>query len=122
VETLQDLVDLDEAQLGELEVGEVFIAEEARTKWIPEAQRLLVRASSAGRTPAPDLSELRRVQGIGHTMARWLESQGITHLDQLAALKKADVATLQEKLAEYPDRITTERWVKQARALMAEQP
>ena len=50
-------------------------------------------------------------------MARWLETQEITTLDDLAGLDADDVAELQAALAGFPGRIVQQRWVKQARRM-----
>jgi predicted flap endonuclease-1-like 5' DNA nuclease len=52
-------------------------------------------------------------------MARWLETQEILTLEQLAGLDDDDVAELQAGLAAFPGRIVQQRWVEQARKLIA---
>jgi predicted flap endonuclease-1-like 5' DNA nuclease len=66
----------------------------------------------------PDNGELRRVQGIGTTMMRWLETHDITSLEDLAALDKAQTRDLSNELTDDPNRIREQRWVNQARALL----
>ena len=81
--------------------------------------RALVADAELGRVaPADPGTELRRVQGIGTTMMRWLETKGITTLAQLAQLTKADIARLEDDLADYPGRIRAEKWRGQARRLV----
>lgn len=79
----------------------------------------MVDAAAHGRVATADPgTELRRVQGIGTTMMRWLETQGITALAQLSALTKTDVDRLEAALTDYPGRIRTEKWRGQARRLL----
>ena len=85
-----------------------------------DAARTMVDTAARGRVAAADPgAELRRIQGIGTTMMRWLEAQGITSLAQLAELSKADIAALQDELTDYPGRIRAEKWRAQARSLLA---
>lgn len=81
--------------------------------------RTMVADAELGRTaPVDPGTELRRIQGIGTTMMRWLETQEITTLAQLAQLTKADITRLDEALADYPGRIRAEKWRGQARRLV----
>ena len=80
--------------------------------------RALLDAAERGRTAAPNPGlELRRVQGIGTTMMRWLETQGITSLEALASLGKRDLDRLEAALTDHPGRIRAEKWRGQARRL-----
>ena len=93
---------------------------EAEVDTIRDSARSMVDAAARGRVAPQDPgSELRRIQGIGTTMMRWLEAQGITSLAQLAELSKADIAALQDELTDYPGRIRAEKWRAQARSLLA---
>lgn len=93
---------------------------DAEVDSIRESARSMVGAAERGRTAAADPgTELRRIQGIGTTMMRWLEVQGITSIAQLAELSKADIAALEDELTDYPGRIRAEKWRAQARNLLA---
>ena len=93
---------------------------EAEVDTIRDSARSMVDAAARGRVAPQDPgSELRRIQGIGTTMMRWLEAQGITSTAQLAELSKADIAALQDELTDYPGRIRAEKWRAQARSLLA---
>lgn len=81
--------------------------------------RALVADAELGRVaPADPGTELRRIDGIGTTMMRWLETRGITTVAQLAQLTKADIARLEAELTDYPGRIRAEKWRGQARRLV----
>jgi predicted flap endonuclease-1-like 5' DNA nuclease len=116
VVTLQDLAAISQADAeGLAEVVPELTAKKVRKKLRGRARTMLAAAGQYNIAQPPDTSGLRRVDGIGSTMARWLETRGITTLDQLAALDETGQATLQGALPEFPDRIATQQWVKQAR-------
>lgn len=119
VRSLPDLTELgtdDIAKIGAHERGPS--AKQIRNKLQPRAQQMLDAAGQYNIAEPPDNRELRRVQGIGTIMMRWLETQGITSLEELAALDKAQTQDLDAELADYPGRIREQRWVKQARGLL----
>lgn len=65
-------------------------------------------------TVADDLS---KITGVGPALVKKLTAEGITTYAQIAALKKADIDALDEKIGAR-GRITRNAWVKQAKALM----
>jgi predicted flap endonuclease-1-like 5' DNA nuclease len=93
-------------------------AKRIRKKLQPRAQQMLDAAGKYNIAEPPDNGELRRVQGIGTTMMRWLETHDITSLEDLAALDKAQTRDLSNELTDDPNRIREQRWVNQARALL----
>jgi NADH-quinone oxidoreductase subunit E len=56
------------------------------------------------------------IAGIGPVLERALNAHGITSFAQIAALKKRDIAELEEKL-KFPGRVARDEWIKQAKAL-----
>lgn len=116
--SLADFVALDDARIDQLDQAiAVLRAKRVRNKLQPRAAAMLEAAAAGATATPPDTSELRRVHGIGHTMARWLETREITTLTQLAALDDDDIAELQAELTAFPGRIVDEGWVNQARQL-----
>lgn len=83
-----------------------------------DARELVEAAERARVAPVDPGHELRQIEGVGTTMMRWLETQGITTLAQLAQLTKADIARLDDALSDYPGRIREEKWRRQARRLV----
>ena len=61
--------------------------------------------------------DLSKITGVGPAMVKKLTAEGITTYAQIAALKKADIDALDEKIGAR-GRITRNAWVKQAKALM----
>ncbi len=118
--TLRDFVAMerDVAESVAVRVPEVT-AKRLRKKLRGRARSMLAAAGEWNIAEPPDTSALRRIDGIGPTMARWLETQGVTRLEELAALDKPGRRALQERLADYPGRIAKQRWVHQARGLTA---
>jgi predicted flap endonuclease-1-like 5' DNA nuclease len=70
--------------------------------------------AKAKATFADDLS---KITGVGPALVKKLTAEGITTYAQIAALKKADIDALDEKIGAR-GRITRNAWVKQAKALM----
>jgi predicted flap endonuclease-1-like 5' DNA nuclease len=70
--------------------------------------------AKAKATVADDLS---KITGVGPALVKKLAAEGITTYAQIAALKKADIDALDEKIGAR-GRITRNAWVKQAKALM----
>ena len=63
---------------------------------------------------------LQEIEGIGLTMEKLLNSLGFWHFDQLAGWGDADVAWVDENLKGFKGRVTRDKWVPQARIIMAE--
>ncbi len=99
-----------EAKLAQLPAGS-----SARKALLAERDRL--RAGK--KTPAADGGgDLKRIKGIGPTIAAKLEAMGITSIAQIAELDEAEVARIEEQLA-FKGRIARERWIEQAREMLA---
>ena len=84
-----------------------------------ERARLELEASAAAAVvAAPRLTlGLRRIRGIGPAYQRALEQLGVTRAQQLAAWTDDDVAAFAEKLKIRAERIVSDDWIGQARAL-----
>ena len=63
--------------------------------------------------------DLKVISGIGPQMEQLLQSFGIKSWEQLAALDKAGVETVDGALEDFPGRITRDQWVEQAKGIMA---
>jgi predicted flap endonuclease-1-like 5' DNA nuclease len=61
--------------------------------------------------------DLSKITGVGPALVKKLTAEGITTYAQIAALKKADIDPLDEKIGAR-GRITRNAWVNQAKALM----
>ena len=73
------------------------------------------KAKPKSKTTAAD--DLTQITGVGPALVKKLKAEGITTYAQIAALKKADIDALDEKIGAR-GRITRNAWVKQAKALM----
>ena len=73
------------------------------------------KAKAKPKTTAAD--DLTKITGVGPALVKKLKAEGITTYAQIAALKKADIDALDEKIGAR-GRITRNAWVKQAKALM----
>ncbi|KQU96406.1 NADH-quinone oxidoreductase subunit NuoE [Devosia sp. Root105] len=66
--------------------------------------------------PAGTPDDLKLISGVGPVLEGKLNAIGITTWAQVAALKKADIAKLEDHLA-FPGRVARDEWIKQAKAL-----
>lgn len=66
--------------------------------------------------PAGQPDDLKLISGVGPVLEGKLHDIGITTWAQVAALKKADIAKLEDHLA-FPGRVARDEWIKQAKAL-----
>ena len=73
------------------------------------------KAKAKPKTTVAD--DLTQITGVGPALVKKLKAEGITTYAQIAALKKADIDALDEKIGAR-GRITRNAWVKQAKALM----
>jgi NADH-quinone oxidoreductase subunit E len=71
-------------------------------------------AAPAEAPAGPD--DLKMIAGIGPVLERALNQYGITSFAQIAALRKREIAELEEKM-KFPGRIERDEWIKQAKAL-----
>jgi NADH-quinone oxidoreductase subunit E len=60
--------------------------------------------------------DLKMIAGIGPVLERALNAYGITSFAQIAALKKREIADLEEKM-KFPGRVARDEWIKQAKVL-----
>jgi predicted flap endonuclease-1-like 5' DNA nuclease len=100
----------------------------ARANLLAERNRLLgsaddgvaaIEPMAMPRAPAdqaPD--DLEVIKGIGPRIHRELEALGIVTFGQLVALSPEQIALIEEKTG-FPGRVGRERWIDQARGLMA---
>jgi predicted flap endonuclease-1-like 5' DNA nuclease len=113
-----------DAKLAQLPAGS-----SARRRLLEERQRLAGNPAVAGTASAVGVhaevepvsqtaDDLMQIKGIGPKIADQLRALGITSIEQIALLSPQDVARIDEVLA-FKGRIERERWIEQARALMA---
>ena len=62
--------------------------------------------------------DLKAISGIGPQMEELLNSFGIKSWEQLAALDKSGISTVDGALTDFPGRIERDEWVPQAKAIM----
>jgi NADH-quinone oxidoreductase subunit E len=60
--------------------------------------------------------DLKMIAGVGPALERALNAHGITTFAQIAALRKREIAELEEKM-KFPGRVERDDWIKQAKAL-----
>ncbi|MFK8052267.1 MAG: hypothetical protein AB8F65_04795 [Woeseiaceae bacterium] len=75
-------------------------------------------ATTTATLPTPQPLTIRSVKGIGPALAKRLEKLGITELEQLAEMDQDAIDELDQQLR-FPGRIRRDRWVEQARDLIA---
>jgi NADH-quinone oxidoreductase subunit E len=66
--------------------------------------------------PEGQKDDLKLISGVGPVLEGRLNAIGITTWAQVAALKKADIAKLEDSL-QFPGRVERDNWIKQAKAL-----
>jgi predicted flap endonuclease-1-like 5' DNA nuclease len=81
-----------------------------------QAARVVLRPQPSKRpVPTSATDDLKRIAGIGPVLAKKLRRLGVASFDQLAALTRADIEMLAEKLGVAADRIRREGWISAAR-------
>lgn len=87
---------------------------------IPHLYREVKDGADAEQSQAPDPNGIIRIKGIGSRLAEILGALDppVTTLEQIAAWEPDDVARVEAHL-KFPDRITREHWVQQAKDLIA---
>jgi predicted flap endonuclease-1-like 5' DNA nuclease len=91
----------------------------ARTDRPPAAAPPAAAAAPPPAAPAPPRKDdLKLVKGIGPVLERRLHELGVRSFADLAALTPARVKEIDEAI-EFPGRIERERWIEQARELLA---
>ena len=116
------------------------LEEEANTKdrKIDELKSELEALTAANKTSARDASpvemkadqkaktqniegskkdDLTLISGVGPKLQEKMYKEGITHFEQIAAWKEADIRDFDDKLS-FKGRIKRDKWVKQAKELM----
>jgi predicted flap endonuclease-1-like 5' DNA nuclease len=63
--------------------------------------------------------DLKIIKGIGPALEKLCHSLGFYHFDQVAAWTEAEVAWVDENLEGFKGRVTRDRWVPQAKAIVA---
>ena len=77
-------------------------------------------ATGAALQPAAQTSGgLTQIKGLGPKLATTLAEQGITRVEQIAALTPAEAETLDAKLGAFRGRMARDRWIEQAKLLSA---
>jgi len=69
--------------------------------------------------PDGEADDLKLISGVGPVLETKLNEFGIYHYSQIAGLKKAEIAEIDEAL-NFKGRIERDDWLKQAKTLMAE--
>lgn len=72
---------------------------------------------AASKKAAAQKDDLTQIKGIGPKMQEQLYAQGITAMEQLAAMSQQSVKNM-EKAINATGKITREQWVRQARAML----
>jgi len=90
----------------------------------PEPVSVPPQAPAPAPTPAPVAgtpiaSDLTQIKGLGPKLAATLADQGITRVEQIAALTPDAAAALDAKLGVFKGRMTRDRWIEQATLLSA---
>jgi predicted flap endonuclease-1-like 5' DNA nuclease len=64
--------------------------------------------------------DLKEIEGIGPALEKLVNSLGFYHFDQIANWSEADVAVVDAEMKTFKGRITRDRWVAQAKLIVAE--
>lgn len=64
--------------------------------------------------------DLKEIEGIGPVLERLCNDLGIWHFDQIAAWGAAEIAWMDANLKGFRGRVTRDRWVAQAKLIVAE--
>ena len=77
-------------------------------------------ATEAAPQPAAQTSGgLTQIKGLGPKLAATLAEQGITRVEQIAAITPAEAEALDAKLGAFRGRMARDRWIEQAKLLSA---
>ncbi len=63
---------------------------------------------------------LKEIEGIGPALEKLVNEMGFFHFDQIAGWSDADVAWVDANLKGFKGRVTRDRWVAQARIIVAD--
>jgi predicted flap endonuclease-1-like 5' DNA nuclease len=72
----------------------------------------------AAARPSPPPDDLKLIKGIGPVLEKKLHAMGIETFADLAALSPERVKEIDEAI-EFPGRVERERWIEQAKELLA---
>jgi small subunit ribosomal protein S2 len=91
----------------------------AEKKEKPKAEKKAEKKAGFEGLKKPDgePDDLKEITGVGPVMEKKLNDFGIYHYRQIAGLKKAEIAEIDEAL-NFKGRIERDEWVKQAKALI----
>ncbi len=64
--------------------------------------------------------DLKEIEGIGPAMEKLVNEMGFYHFSQIASWSDADVAMVDGEMKTFKGRITRDRWVPQAKIIVAE--
>jgi len=89
----------------------------------PEVETTADAAPAPNATPATSPGstdgDITQLKGLGPKLAATLAELGYTRLDQIAALTPDQAAELDSRLGNFQGRMTRDRWIEQARLLVA---
>ncbi|MBM4187136.1 MAG: hypothetical protein FJ206_07470 [Gemmatimonadetes bacterium] len=85
-----------------------------------EMARLRREIERASQSAPERQDDLKRISGIGPAIERLLGDLGIRSVRQIAAWSEDDVDAVARQLGAFRDRIRRDRWVDQAKAIVAE--
>lgn len=105
-----------ESPAGKIDAGKT----DTKAKRAPAPATAISPSRDAGaklfEAPSGKPDDLKLISGVGPVLEGRLNAIGITTWAQVAALKKADIAKLEDHLA-FPGRVARDEWIKQAKAL-----
>jgi predicted flap endonuclease-1-like 5' DNA nuclease len=64
--------------------------------------------------------DLKEIEGIGPAMEKLVNGLGFYHFEQIASWSDADVALVDDEMKSFKGRIARDRWVAQAKLIVAE--
>ena len=88
-----------------------------RQQWVRQARQIVSGAMSLRVVPRSERHDLKRINGVGPVLERWLHGQGIYRFADLTALDDEAAAALSSKLEDFPGRVEREEWIRQATEL-----
>jgi predicted flap endonuclease-1-like 5' DNA nuclease len=113
----------NEPTAASIDGGAAVSADVPQAATTPEAEPVPAAGpTAADPAPAPTTaiaSDLTQIKGLGPKLAATLAEQGITRVEQIAALTPDAAAELDAKLGSFKGRMTRDRWVEQAKLLSA---
>lgn len=84
----------------------------------PIANALKPQALAAARNGKSDV--LQEIEGVGPSLEKLCHDLGIFHFDQIASWGPAEIAWMDGNLKGFKGRVTRDKWVPQARLIVAE--